>query len=164
MKFVIALFFLFAHVALSKRAKLEPSGPAAKEAASFALERLRGLSSYYTDLEQVAITKAETEKGVFHDNTFLDVTYRVQGKESNHEVMVMKHLETGQLSFAIDEFPEVELDERDKDPYAHYTEVIILNFFFFFFYHFLFFFFPLPLLQLHVARTLHEKEQKKKNL
>jgi hypothetical protein len=32
--------------------------------------------------------------------------------------MVMKHLDTGVLSLAIDEFPEVELSERDRDPWV----------------------------------------------
>ena len=88
------------------------------------MERLRGLSEYYPELQLVKIKKAESEKGVFHFNWFLDVTLELKGKQSDHELMVMKHLETEVLSFAIDEFPEVELLPKDKDPYANYASTV----------------------------------------
>eukprot|EP00163_Fabomonas_tropica_P028067 TRINITY_DN5620_c0_g4_i2.p1 TRINITY_DN5620_c0_g4~~TRINITY_DN5620_c0_g4_i2.p1 ORF type:complete len:146 (+),score=43.97 TRINITY_DN5620_c0_g4_i2:211-648(+) len=92
-------------------------------ASQFALERLQGLSEYYPSLKLVNVKSARAKEGVFHYVWDLGLELELEGKKSKHQVMVMRHLETGTLSFAIDEFPKVTLKDKDKDPYANYGDL-----------------------------------------
>ena len=86
-------------------------------AAKHVIAELRSMShsGIYKTLDIKKIHSARTEEGVFHMNTFMTLELASpflktkQGKQttSMHEVIVMKHLEDGKLSFAIDEFPEM---------------------------------------------------------
>ena len=98
--------------------------PDIQAATNYVLAELRSMSysGIFQTLNIQKIHSARTEKGVFHMNTFMTLEFKSpflktkQGKTkhktptSMHEVIVMKHLEDGKLSFAIDEFPE--MDEK----------------------------------------------------
>lgn len=91
--------------------------PEIVEAAAFVMEELRELSDsgVYRSLELARINEAATQEGVFHHNTFLDVVlaspYFAGGvPESEHQILVMRARDDGVLSFAIDEFPEMDED------------------------------------------------------
>lgn len=83
----------------------------------FVLEELQELSDsgVYRSLSLGRIHSAASQRGIFHDNIFLDLSLtspHLNGgaAESRHEVMVMRALEDGVLSFAIDEFPDMDED------------------------------------------------------
>ena len=82
------------------------------DAARFAMDELKELSDsgIYKTLVLERILSAETQEGVFHANTFLHLELsspHLKGGKffTRHEVMVMKSLDDGVYSFAIDEFP-----------------------------------------------------------
>ena len=99
-----------------------------KTAANYVLEELQSMSysGIYKTLKIQRIHSTRTEKGVFHMNTFMTLELAspfLKAKEdkkkhktatSTHEVIVMKHLDDGKLSFAIDEFPEMDEGAVEK--------------------------------------------------
>ena len=109
-------------------ARAENHSPEIQAAASYVLEELQSMSysGIYESLKIQRIRSARTEKGVFHMNTFMTLELaspflKVRGDKtkrktatSTHEVIVMKHLDDGKLSFAIDEFPEMDEHAVEK--------------------------------------------------
>ena len=109
-------------------ARAENHSPEIQAAASYVLEELQSISysGIYESLKIQRIRSARTEKGVFHMNTFMTLELaspflKVRGDKtkrktatSTHEVIVMKHLDDGKLSFAIDEFPEMDEHAVEK--------------------------------------------------
>ena len=72
-------------------------------------------SGIYRTLALSSIRDAWTQEGVFHHNTFLELELsspHLKGgaATATFDVMVMRHLEDGTYSFAIDEFPEMDED------------------------------------------------------
>lgn len=83
----------------------------------FAVAELRKLSDsgIYRTLSLSRIQAASTQDGVFHHNTFLELElssphFKGGASVATFDVMVMRHLEDGTYSFAIDEFPEMDED------------------------------------------------------
>ena len=83
----------------------------------FALDELKKLSDsgVYETLSLQEVVSAATQTGVFHFNYFLTLQlaspHFKDGKPSApFEVMVMRNLEDGVFSFAIDEFPVMDED------------------------------------------------------
>lgn len=85
-------------------------------------------SGIYRTLQLRRIRSARKEIGVFHENIFLTLEIsspflkQASDTESSptgppfsvHDVVVMKHLEDGVVSFAIDEFPDMDEDAIEK--------------------------------------------------
>ena len=87
----------------------------AAPALAFALRELKGLSDsgIYETLSLAKVSTADFERGVFHDNWIFDIElsspHFSDGRaQSAHKVTVMRSLEDQVLSFAIDEFPDME--------------------------------------------------------
>lgn len=87
----------------------------------FVMEELHELSEsgVYRTLELRKLVSAQSQSGVFHDNIFLKLVLQSpylnkQSPYSVHDVMVMRDKEDGVLSFAIDEFPDMEPDAIER--------------------------------------------------
>ena len=86
-------------------------------AARFALTELRKLSDsgVYESIDLVRVASAEAKVGVYHTNWFLRCVlasehFKGGAPTIERDVIVMEDLEDGGLSFAIDEFPEMNDD------------------------------------------------------
>ena len=95
--------------------------PQVVEAAEWALDQLRELSDsgVYRSLSLARIARAATQRGVFHDNTFLELElaspHLLSGADSEpFDIVVMKALDDGVRSLAIDEFPEMTEDAIEQ--------------------------------------------------
>ena len=90
------------------------------ESASFAVSELRLLSEsgIYETLELVRVHYGAAQVGTFHNNTYLTLElaspYLLDAKTTLHDVIVMKDLDDGVRSFAIDEFPVMEEDAIER--------------------------------------------------
>ena len=87
----------------------------------FAMDELKKLSDsgVYETLSLHSIDSAATQTGVFHFNYFLKLTmaspHFKDGKPTaSFDVMVMRNLEDGVFSFAIDEFPVMDDDAIEE--------------------------------------------------
>lgn len=88
------------------------------ESAAFVTRELRGLSDsgiYETFVEPAEIVAASTQAGVYHDMIFMTMRLRSPylfdgAAYSQHEVVVMRNIEDGVRTFAIDEFPRMDED------------------------------------------------------
>ena len=95
--------------------------PHVVEAAEWALAQLRELSDsgVYRSLSLARVARAATQRGVFHDNTFLELElaspHLLSGADSEpFDIVVMKALDDGVRSLAIDEFPEMTEDAIEQ--------------------------------------------------
>lgn len=86
-------------------------------AARFAITELRKLSDsgVYESIELARVASAEAKVGVYHTNWFLRCVlasehFKGGAPTIERDVIVMEDLEDGGLSFAIDEFPEMDDD------------------------------------------------------
>ena len=90
--------------------------------AQFAVEKLRELSDsgVFSSLDLKRIVSAATSRGVYHDNWFLKVEltspHLARGILSAHDIIVMKSIEDGVLSLAIDEYPA--MSQRSIDAFT----------------------------------------------
>ena len=76
-------------------------------------------SGIYESLSLDSVLAASTQSGIFHHNTFLQLElasdfFRDGRATGTFDVMVMRHLEDGTHSFAIDEFPEMNEDAIEE--------------------------------------------------
>ena len=95
--------------------------PHVVEAAEWALAQLRELSDsgVYRSLSLARVARAATQRGVFHDNTFLELELasphlRSGAGADSFDVVVMRALDDGVRSLAIDEFPEMTDDAIER--------------------------------------------------
>eukprot|EP01036_Dinobryon_divergens_P024306 gene24306-32742_t len=101
--------------------QLDINSDEAKLAAAFAVRELSKLSDsgIYTTINLKRLVSAEYQIGVYHENTILNLElsspYFKSGKTTeSFEIVVMKHLEDGVRSFAINEFPEMNEDAIEE--------------------------------------------------
>lgn len=94
------------------REKLSINDPKTLQETEFALTSLRKLSDsrIYQSLSLNRILRAEAEKGIYHDNTIVQVELESQYFKSGaptetFEFVIMTHRDDNVKSFAIDEFP-----------------------------------------------------------
>ena len=96
-------------------------GYEAVKAAEFAVHELKKLSDsgIYATLSLNKIISANFQRGVYHNNTILEIElsspHFKSGKTiETYSMIVMKHLEDGISSFAIDEFPVMKDDAIEE--------------------------------------------------
>jgi hypothetical protein len=101
--------------------QLDINSDEAKLAAAFAVRELSKLSDsgIYTTINLNRLISAEYQIGVYHENTILNLElsspFFKSGKTTeSFEIVVMKHLEDGVRSFAINEFPEMNEDAIEE--------------------------------------------------
>lgn len=101
--------------------QLNVNSDEAKLAAEFAVRELSKLSDsgVYTTINLRRVVSAEYQKGVYHENTILNLElsspFFKSGKPVEiFEIVVMKHFEDGVRSFAINEFPEMNEDAIEE--------------------------------------------------
>ncbi len=93
----------------------------------FAVTELQGLSDsgIYTTLSLHAVLSAEAARGVFHDKWHFKLAlasphFRDGAPTSTHDVVVMRALDDAVMSFAIDEFPDMDEDAIQ----AHWEQMV----------------------------------------
>ncbi|CAM9902487.1 unnamed protein product [Discosporangium mesarthrocarpum] len=103
------------------RRSINSGHPDAVVAAEFAVQELQKLSDtgIYRTLTLKKIVDAATGDGVFHRNVFLQLElgssyFKSRRTSETFNVMVMKHKEDGHRSFAIDNFPEMDVDAMEE--------------------------------------------------
>mmetsp|Transcript_44589 Transcript_44589/g.100704 ORF Transcript_44589/g.100704 Transcript_44589/m.100704 type:complete len:244 (-) Transcript_44589:204-935(-) len=107
--------------AISQPASRPVDDPDILKSASYALGELKLLSDsgVYNTISLSKIVEAKTEYGVFHHNTYLTLElaspeFASGEKVESFRLMVMRHFEDDTLSFAIDEFPEMNEDAIER--------------------------------------------------
>ena len=95
--------------------------PAIVEAAEFVVEELSKLSDsgVYETLTLAQIVSAQTQRGVFHENTFLTLElasphFLSRNATERFEVIDMVRVDDKSRSFAIDAFPEMSEESIEK--------------------------------------------------
>ena len=95
--------------------------PPPSRAPQFAMDELKKLSDsgVYETLSLHKIASAATQTGVFHFNYFLQLEmasphFKDGAPSAAFDVMVMRNLEDGVFSFAIDEFPVMDEDAIEE--------------------------------------------------